>query len=173
MAVRLLGALLVVSATGMLGVVVGWWYTHRVRHLYDLSLALHVLETEIGYGVLPLPAALRRAAEAVDDPVAAFFAAVARRLERDPGCTGAEAWRAALDTVGKSLALQGDELRTLRDVGVRLGASHVDDQLRWLRAAQHGLRTKAERAEAQRDNGVRLWRYVGVSSGLITVLLLY
>lgn len=170
---RLLGAVLVVSATGMLGVVVGWWYTQRVRHLYDLALALHVLETEIGYGVLPLPAALRRAAEAVDDPVAAFFAAVARRLEGDPGCTGAEAWRWAVDTAGRRLALQNDEVRALRDVGVRLGASHVDDQLRWLRAARSALRSRAERAEAQRDHGVRLWRYVGVGSGLITVLLLY
>lgn len=170
---RLVGAALLVAATGLLGARAGLWYVQRARHLAQFALALHVLETDIAFGALPLPEALRRAGEAVGGPVGAVFAAAAQRLVADPGCSGPDAWRGAVDRRGGRLALTEGDREALRAAGVRLGASDADDQVRYLRAARHTLRVRAEQAQAEGDVGARLWRYVGVSAGLAAALLLY
>jgi len=169
----LVGAVLLVTATGLLGARAGLWYVQRARHLAQFALALHVLETDIAFGALPLPAALRRAGGAVGGPVGDVFAAAARELTADPGCSGPEAWRRALDRWGGRLALAEGDREALGAAGVRLGASDADDQVRYLRAARHTLQVRAQQAEAERDVGARLWRYVGVSAGLAAALLLY
>lgn len=170
---RLLGATLLMTASALLGWAMGRWYTQRARQLRDIVLALQVLETEIAFGAWHLAEALQRAAAPVDPPVKDLFLHAARKLTEDPSCSGPAAWEEALDVVSPVLALTRDERASLRGVGVRLGASDGDDQVRHLRAAWHILGRHAERAEAQRDQGERLWRYLGVSTGLIVVLLLY
>src|SRR5690554_1865043 len=141
---RLVGASMLIAACGLLGVAIGLWYIQRARHLRDVIVALQVLETELAYSVHDLPAALRLAGAAVKSPVADLFEAAARTLDERPGCSGPQAWLAALQHCGAHLALLDDDRAALQQVGVRLGASDADDQVRYLRAAQHRLRRRAE-----------------------------
>lgn len=170
---RLAGALLLVAASTLLGMAMGRWYTQRASQLRDLLLALEVLETEIRYGAVHLSEALRRAGSTVEPPVRDFFLSVAEGLDGHPALSGAEAWERGLARTAHRLSLDREEKAALRAVGVRLGASDADDQVRYLQAARHVLRRHAEKAEGQRDQGVRLWRYLGVCTGLALVLLLY
>lgn len=170
---KLLGAGLVLMASGLLGVSVAGWYAQRTRQLRGLLLGLHVLETEITHAVLELPAALDRTAQVLESPVCDLFRQAALLMRQHPDWPGPVAWRRALGHIRRRLALRDDELAALQEVGVRLGLSSAPDQARYLRLVQNRLQHYLEQAEKDQQVGVRLWRYLGLGGGLMVVLLLY
>lgn len=167
-----LGAALVLAAAGMLGAVVARAYQERPQVLRALQGALAFLATEIAYAATPLPEALLRAARLSSGPVAGFLRDVGEALQNDPGTPVAEVWRRAAAR-RPHWCLTPDDEAVLLDLGATLGQSHAADQEKHLRLALAQLARLQERAEAQRDAQVRLWRCLGLCAGGFLVLLLY
>lgn len=71
-----------------------------------------------------------------------------------------------------ALRLQPDDCAVLAALGRNLGRSHVEDQIRHLRAAGARLERAGERALAERDRLAGLARYLGACAGLIVAILL-
>lgn len=170
---KLVGAGLVLVASGLLGAAVAGWYAQRSRQLRDLLLGLHVLETEITHAVRELPAALEQTAGVLKPPVRDLFQQAALLLRQHPHWPAPVAWRQAVAGSRRRLALQEEEVAALEELGVRLGLSAAADQARYLRLVQHRLQRHLEQADQERQVGVRLWHYLGLGGGLMVVLLLY
>ena len=169
----MLGAGLLLLASGLLGAAVAGWYAQRTRQLRGFLLGLHVLETEIAHAVRELPAALQQTARALEPPVRDLFQGAAVLMSQHPHWPAPLAWRRALALIRRRLALRDEEVAALQEVGVRLGLSAAGDQARYLRLVQQALQRHLEQAEQERQVGMRLWRYLGWGSGLMVVLLLY
>lgn len=170
---KLIGGLLVVSASGLAGWAVARVYAKRPVELRLFIAALQVLETEITYVATPLPGALDRVAQQVELPVALFFRRVAKELDQLAGCSAREAWNRALEWYYPQSALVRNDLGILRGLGNNIGISDRDDQGKHLRLATEQLKMALVTAEELAAKNVKMWNYVGLLGGLIIVLALY
>ncbi|GAB6099041.1 stage III sporulation protein AB [Halanaerocella petrolearia] len=162
--------LILVSSTG-LGFKVARQFILRASQLKQLKLGLQLLQTEISYGMTPLPQAFAKLESKLETPVALFFAQAKKGLES--GLTAKEAWQAAVVDIIAKTALQETEEEVLLNLGTNLGQSTSDDQLRYLTLAQDHLDNIHQEAIAERKEKVKLWRYLGVLTGLFIIILIF
>lgn len=170
---KLVGAVMVIAASGLSGLVVAGNYSRRPRDLRSLRAALQMLETEVAYSATYLPEALRQVAGRCDQATAPLFLRAADELSSMSGVTAAEAWEKALDHYCPGTALKSGDLSILRNLGGSLGISDKEDQIKHLRLAMEQLSAESAAAEEDASRNVKLWSYLGFLGGLLAVLLLY
>lgn len=172
MTIKLLGAILTLLVPSWVGFQIASRYRRRPLELRALQNGLAILVTEIEYGATPLPDALRSAARAAGPTVGPILQSAAERLERGEGITPGEALTAAVAEGAPSTCLQPADLDVLTALAAVLGASGRHDQVRHLRLAQERLAGAEAEASSERSRYERMYRYVGVLSGLALVLIL-
>ncbi|MDD3653713.1 MAG: stage III sporulation protein SpoIIIAB [Desulfotomaculaceae bacterium] len=170
---KMIGAMLVVTASGFCGLSVAGNYQRRPRELRSLRAALQMLETEISYGATFLPEALRQVAGRCDQATAVLFSEAAAELSRMSGVTAAEAWDKALRKYYPRTALKPGDLAVLQNFGASLGISDRQDQIKHLHLAMEQIDNEAVIADDESARNVKLWRYLGFIGGLLVVLLIY
>lgn len=170
---KLAGAVIVIVASGLSGLVVAGNYSRRPRELRALRSALQMLETEVAYSATYLPEALKQVAGRCDQSSALLFSGAADELSSMSGATAAEAWEKALNNYYPGTALKAGDLSVLRHLGGTLGISDKEDQIKHLRLAMEQLSAATAAAEDEAARNVKLWSYLGFLGGLLVVLLLY
>lgn len=170
---KLVGAAMVVAASGLTGIAVANSYARRPRELRSLRSALQMMETEIAYGATRLPEALGLVAYRCDQAVAPLFAGAAAELQAMSGLTAAEAWEKSLNSFYPGTALKPRDLMVLRGLGSSLGISDREDQIKHLHLTTEQLGAEAAAAEEDAARNVKLWSYLGFLGGLTVVLVLY
>lgn len=169
---KVLGSLLVLLASGSCGLQVAANYRRRPQELASLRTGLQLLETEIVYGSTPLPQALERVAAGLTGTAAGLYRRSAAALLNGRGVTGSEGWNRALTEVYPRSALTVEDLEALRLLGLSLGASDRQDQVKHLTLCRERLAHQEAQARDQADRYAKIWSYAGVLSGLLVVLVL-
>ena len=144
----------------------------RPGELRVLRSALQALESEIGFGVTPLPQACQRIAGLYPEPAATLFRAAAVALGPPRSRTAAAAWEEAVEAMARHSALTGEDRDILRALAPYLGATDREDQIRHLRLAMHRLEAAEAAARDLDQRWGRLYRYGGALAGALIGLLL-
>ncbi|MCK8817499.1 stage III sporulation protein SpoIIIAB [Natroniella sulfidigena] len=168
---RLIGASLIIMSSGAIGFVIAKQFILRVKELQELQTALQMLETEISYGLTPLPQAFAKIATNLSTSVAELFSVAQKELES--GSTAQQAWQEAIDQVFIETALGERDKEVLINLGYNLGQSASQDQQKHLGLAQHKLTNLYQQAVEEKEQKVKLWRYLGVLVGLFVVILIF
>jgi len=168
---RILGSLLVVAALSILGEVGAASLRERTLALRRIQAALEVLQTEISFLQTPLPEAFHRVGQLTGGSVGEFFITAGRRVQ-DSGLPAERGWREALEEFSASTSLAGEDTEILRGLGKTLGISDRLDQSRHLSLARERLAALEAQAREVEARNSRLYRYLGILSGLALVLLL-
>ncbi|AGB40508.1 stage III sporulation protein AB [Halobacteroides halobius DSM 5150] len=168
---KLVGTILIIISSTGLGFVVARQFILRSKQLKQIKLALELLQTEISYGITPLPQAFEKIASELDAPVDNFFVEAREGLKA--GQTAKDAWQQAVKKVISQTALGQTEEDVLLDFGCNLGQSTSDDQLRYLNLAQDHINNLHQEAITDQKEKVKLWRYLGVLGGLFIVILIF
>lgn len=171
--IKLIGAMCVIMAGTLLGFYQALQLSARPRQLRQALQSLQRLETEILYGFTPLPEALRAVADAGSAPVAELFAVAAERLDAPDAGTVQECWRQTVHDIWPRTAMKRTEQEALLQLGSVLGRSDRGDQAKHLKLAAGVLAAEeAEAAEDYRRYG-KMWRSLGLLSGVLIVILMY
>ncbi len=144
----------------------------RPGELRILRSALQALESEIAFGVTPLPEAFGRIARLYPEPAATLFRQAAALLAPPRSQTAAAAWEEAVDALARTSALTREDGGILRALAPYLGATGRDDQVRHLRLAMARLEAAETLARDLDQRWGRLYRYGGVLAGAFIGLLL-
>lgn len=167
-----MGSLLVILATGGSGLLVASNYRRRPRELAALRSGLQLLETEIVYGATPLPQALHQVATGLEGTAAALYDEAAAGLAGGQGITASEGWGRALQRVYPASALLAEDLEALRLLGLSLGGSDRQDQVKHLALCRERLGHLEGQARERAQRYAQVWSYAGVLTGLLIVLVL-
>ncbi|ADL08076.1 stage III sporulation protein SpoIIIAB [Thermosediminibacter oceani] len=170
---KILGAILVIFSSTMIGFIIAGYYQQRPRTLRNLQQALSMLETEIDYGQTPLPEALKNVSRSCDPEISKFLERVRQLLLSIEGFTAGEAWEKSLREFRSQFPLQESDFEILTSFGKYLGSSDKDDQIRNLKLTLSQLRQQEVLAVEEKQKNEKMWRYLGVLTGLTVVLLLY
>ncbi|MBO8125874.1 MAG: stage III sporulation protein AB [Firmicutes bacterium] len=168
---KLLGALLIVAASTAAGYRLAGALRLRAHILQDLVYALQALETEVTTLLSPLPEAAARISQgARTQQVAHFFRIFGNKLRTGQESTH-EIWvRTARQVLG-SAGLAPEDLAAMERLGRHLGRSDRQDQLKHIARARADLEGAVQRAREQWETYGSLYKKLGITAGLIIVLL--
>lgn len=170
---KLLGAAMVVAASGLSGLAVAGSYARRPRELRALRSALQMLETEITYGATCLTEALETVASRCEQSVRPLFKQAGMGLAANTGVSAAETWEEALAGYYPASALKPQDHSILTNLGRSLGRSDSENQVKHLRLTMEQVAQEASKAEEEASRNVKIWSYLGFLGGLVIVLVVY
>ena len=173
MFIKLLGAFLVISMSGLMGMSISRSFRDRPNEIREIRSALRMLETEIAYVSTPLPEALILVGRRIGSKTEAFFASVGESLMMAGAPPASEAWLQVLDSWLMTTALTESDAQILRTAGLGLGSSDRENEIKKLKLAQEHLRNAEASAERDRERNERMWRTIGFLGGLAVVIILY
>ena len=167
---KFVGAILIILASGSFGFLVAQQIALRPQQLRQLKTAVEMLKTEIEYGVTPLPAAFTKIAKNLSSPISQIFIVAQSNLEE--GVIAQQAWQNSVSEVTPKTALTAEDERIVLEIGYNLGNSSSKDQIRHLNLAQEQITNCYQEAINNKQQKVKLWRYLGVLTGLLIVIII-
>ncbi|MDD4571846.1 MAG: stage III sporulation protein AB [Clostridia bacterium] len=168
---KLLGAVLVVFACGSLGRLVAMGLNARKQELRAFRYAISALETEIAYGLNPLPQALLRASEEAGGGVGKLLGQTSAALSVSTGENAAQIWQHKLQKNITKLPLASEDFALLHKFGMGLGESDGEDQLRRLKLLNLELKAREDKAAEMAAQMGKIWQSLGWGTGIILALL--
>lgn len=170
---KLLGAMMIMLSATLFGFYQAQRFSRRPRQISDLIRSLQRLETEMTYGLTPLPQALLQVAQACPQPVSHLFRYTAEQLKVAAGRTVQHIWQQAIAEHWQYTVLKTGEQEILSQLGSTLGLSDSADQVKHIRLAVQQLQGELETAVEERKRYEGMWRSLGLLMGALVVILMY
>lgn len=170
---KLAGGFMVVISCSMIGFIMAGYYQKRPRILRSLQASISMLETEINYGHSPLPEALRNVANKSEKEVSSLFSDTMKYISERSGFTAAEAWEKALKGFIVESSLNTVDIEILSNFGKYLGSTDIQGQIKYIKLTLNQLKQQEGMAIEEKNKNEKMWKYLGVLSGIMVFLLLY
>jgi|SRR5690625_4705202 len=170
---KLIGAMLVLVSGAMIGLYQANRLSDRPRQIRHLLRALQRLETEIGYGLTPLPEALQKMARTSPPPTRLIWEEIATQMDQTSGESTMEIWSTTTEKYWRRTCMSKAEKEVLMQLGHVVGISDRTDQLKHVQLAKEQLQAEEEEAIEERDRYSKMWRTLGVLGGAFVVILMF
>lgn len=169
---KIIGAMLLVGTSTLVGLIMAERVNERSRLLRVLIRLFNILETEIGFHSGLLAEVFHRAAQVIYHPkMAASLEKIANNIGFGSDFNLVDLWDNFLKEPGMGVLLTED-LAVLKEMGVYLGSTDREDQIQRIEAARRRLEINLEVANTNTMKQVRLYRYFGFAAGAALVCLL-
>jgi stage III sporulation protein AB len=172
MIVKLIGAAVLIGATSLIGFSLAADCAKRPRALRELQALMQMLENEMSYLSNLLSEAFNRIYSGSDSDTAILFREAANKLST-AGITAAEAWERATEENYIKLSLNKEDKAILLAFGKMLGNSDLEGQLNNIRLVTSQLRHQEIKAEEMKRKNEKMYRSLGVLSGLAIAVVLF
>ena len=172
MLIKGIGGLMIVSSSGLIGILLSNKYVARPKIIRKLRFSLQMLETEIMYGATPLPYALYNVGVKSDKPWEAFFKESSDNILERRYYSMEEAWNNAIDKHLNNVCLHKHDIELLRNFGKIIGKSDTEDQKKHFKLMYAQLEHHEEIAEAERKKNERMYRSLGFLLGIAIYIII-
>lgn len=167
-----IGAILVVSATTLVGFAFAAKEKYRLRELEEIERGILLMKNQISYLGTPLAALLEQISWKTEGVAGQAFQDIAVKMEERQGDSAEEIWESTWLEVGKRSYLTAVDLEELTAFGRTLGFLEKEQQEGSIDMLMHYLQEKQERIKKRLDKNGRLYYSMGVLSGLLLVITL-
>ena len=158
---KFIGAILLVAAGSLCGLLESRKLILRERRLEDFLSFLQVMTTEIRFSQAHLDEIIRRHGGKFD-----FLKACAERLEE--GAVFLSVWR---EEASQATGFDAEDRRLLQDFGVGLGTTDINGQLAHCELYTDLFQVRLREARSQKEKKAKLYLLLGVFGGLAAALL--
>ena len=170
---KLLGALLIISASTTFGFYQASRYVQRTKQIRQLIHALKRLEADIQYGLTPLPDAFTKLSDTMTAPLSTIFNDMGNQLsqqQREQSLQ--EMWRDVLEQHWIHTSLKQAEKDILIQFGSLLGMSDALDQQRHFELVINRLELEEKTAKEDQTRYESMWKSLGTLLGILLVILM-
>ena len=171
MLVKIVAIILVVGSCTMIGFLLAKRYGQRVRELRMINSALKHIETEIVYGLTPLPNAFYQIAMRMEEPVRSVFSLMSERFH-DHDLSTAEIWQNSWEVNQSKLALKKRDYDILFQLGHSLGQTDRDNQVKHIGISLSYIQAEEEGARLDQQKNEKMYQYLGFLTGIMIVILM-
>ncbi|WP_026487548.1 hypothetical protein [Caldanaerobius polysaccharolyticus] len=170
MILKLIGSIIVLFSTTLMGMVLARNYKLRLSSLKDIHRCLEYLMSQIVYVHTPLPEAFVNTAAIASKDVAPIFRGVVAVLENEENCSIGQAFIRALDEA--NLPLDREDIKIIEHLANNLGCTDVENQVRSFKLALSEISRQEEVALKLKEKNEKVFKEIGFLSGAIIVILL-
>jgi stage III sporulation protein AB len=169
---KIIGSLIVIGATTIMGFYYAGIYVERVKQIRAIQYALNILESEIVYTSTPLAEAFKSVGSKSSEPFKRLFNNLSENLRNKNVGSVANAFKVALDNLKGEIYFEKEELEVIDSFMKSLGNTDVEGQKKNFNITIKKLEAFELKAEESRKKNERLFKYLGISCGMLVVIML-
>lgn len=169
---KVLGSVFVILSGTYTGFKLANRFSERPSQIRQIRSCLTSLKSYVNYVAMPLPEALAHCTSGVDGPVSKLFQKTGELLGSNGCLNPKEALEFALKSLEHELSLAKTEIDILRSLGANLGLINCAEQERYIAMIENQLQEIEREAIRFRDQNAKMYRYLGICSGLIIVIIM-
>ncbi|MDD2234214.1 MAG: stage III sporulation protein AB [Desulfitobacteriaceae bacterium] len=168
--------MIILGCIGLIGGcgITGLWQAGRIRRrpreLREFLTLLVLLDTEINWGLTPLPEAFSNLQERSSFPWQNFLSELKNKVQA--GESAGQAWASTILNQQKKFCLKPEDWQVIGDVGKGLGRSDKAQQHKQLELVQKQLVNIREQAVVWAEKQAKMWSYLGFIVGIAGVIFL-
>ncbi|MBU3193815.1 stage III sporulation protein SpoIIIAB [Clostridium algidicarnis] len=170
--VKYFGFLMIIISCSLAGFVYAESLRKRVLELKELERALNHLQNEIFYTHTPLPEALLNISKKGKYGFKDLFKDVATDLKENKVKDVYESFQKNLEKHKKSLNINGEDRNIILDLAKGIGESDIESHMSIFSITLKNLQDQIEIALEKSKKDMKVYRYLGISIGLMTVIFL-
>ncbi|WP_083238766.1 stage III sporulation protein SpoIIIAB [Caloranaerobacter ferrireducens] len=171
--IRVITSITIILSCTFIGYYLANRYNKRFINLVKLQNCIQLLETEIVYCSTPLPEALENVYNKCDKSVSFIFKDLKDSLLVNKQMNVYEAFFQQAENLSKKLHLNFEDIETLMSLGRVLGISDRDDQQKHFKLVLTQLENCQKDAEEKKQVNEKLYKNLGILTGLAIVILLF
>lgn len=168
--IKLTGCVLLFVSCSALGFLKSSSFKARSRELENILELIRLLRVEISYKKEPLARTFRNVSLSKPCWFSDMLLACSEALDRHSALQNA--WKTALDQQGAESPLETQDLEILRDMALGLGKSDIEGQNRILEPVELRIADRLQKAKQQEERQGRMYKGLGISAGIIIVILI-
>lgn len=147
-------------------------YKTRVAEINDMIFALYIFETKIKYTYDSLTTSFLYIADRMKTKVYRLFYITAEQLKENKNISAGDCFKQVVDDEKIFLALNKDDIEIIKGLGVCLGQVDMDGQVKTIKLVSDSLKKQLTEATEDNRKNFKLYRNMGVLSGLIIMIIL-
>jgi stage III sporulation protein AB len=169
---KLIGSLMVIVSSSILGYLASKEYSKRPSQLRELQVLMQIFENEISFLSSVLGNAFESIYKAGKSEVREFFYDTVNNLEGNSGYGAFKAWEKAVKDNIKRTSLNKEDEEILLQFGKILGSTDKDGQISNIRHVVSQLKLQEQKAEDMRKKNEDMCRKLGLLGGIAIVIVL-
>ena len=151
----------------LIGLTISKKYQSRVKELKEMQRALHIFEEKIKFTYEPIPDLFLEISEKTSKSISQIFEMASKNMNT---MSAGEAWEIALDN--SKTKLNNEDIEILKGLAKMLGKTDLDGQVNEIKLTEKFIDTKIKDAEIEKNKNEKLYRTLGITSGLGLVIVL-
>lgn len=155
-----------------LGYMYGKNYSFRLENLIYLQQSIKMLETEIIYGATPLPEALLNISEKSNPKISSIFKEIRLDLIKNKRGLVYNSFLSIKEDLYDKYHFKKKEIETLMDLGRVIGNSDRNDQEKNFILTLSAIEEAILEAKYERDKNEKLYRSLGIITGVGIIIIL-
>lgn len=159
--------LLIFITTAYIGILLSNKYKNRVIDLKEFQSALNMLETKIKFTYSPLPDIFEEISGHINSNIAHIFKMASLKMEN---MNAGDAWNQAIEVSYTSL--NKEDINTLKGLSKLLGKTDIDGQVSEIELVKKFIEVQIEKAEKECGKNQKLYKTLGIVSGMGIVIIL-
>lgn len=159
--------ILIFSLCTYIGILISKQYINRLNELKELKTALNVLKTKIRFTNETLSTIFHEIAMNSKGNVSNLFTTICNNLKTN---SAKAAWENALDSA--NLAINKEDRQALKGMGKMLGKTDLDGQISEIELTETFLEVQISDAKCEKDKNEKLYKTLGIVTGVGIVIIL-
>lgn len=170
--IKFIGSFLVIISSSLIGYLYGIKYRKRLANLIYLQQCIKLLETEVLYGATPLPDALNNVYKKGNKKFSFIFYKIRENLLKHKNKSLNDCFIEVSKILEEKLYFEGEEIEIFTSLGNILGASSRKDHEKNFQMIQVQLKALENEARIEKEKNEKMYKSLGVLTGLAIVIIL-
>ncbi|MBC8059250.1 MAG: stage III sporulation protein SpoAB [Clostridiaceae bacterium] len=169
---KLIGCILILSASTTAGFLYSDNFKNRVSQLNEIQRCLHQLQNEILFTYTPLTESFLSVSTKSKYPVKHIFESASDSLITNKANSVYEAMKSAIDNNINKFNIKNEDIEILLDLSKSLGESDIEGQKSVFNLTIENIKKQINEADEIMKKNVKLFRYLGFTIGAMLVILI-
>ena len=158
---------MIIGTSSAIGLMLAKKYTNRELELKEIKNALNMFATKIKFTYEPIPNLFMEIANKLGGNIGAIFQRAAIKMKEE---TAGDAWNNALEEVNHNLTKE--DVTVLKNLSRLLGQTDLEGQISEIEVVNQFLTSQLENAGEERRKNEKMYRTLGVVTGLTIAIIL-
>lgn len=159
--------ILIFSSSTYIGILISKQYSNRVTELNELKTALNMIKTKIRFTSEPLYSIFQEVSASSKGNVSNLFKNMSKNLKNNSAKT---VWEEGIEK--ENLFIKKQDRQALKSMGKLLGKTDLDGQISEIELTESFLETQILEAQKERDKNERLYKTLGMITGVGIIVIL-